>query len=109
MQLAEGLPLIQGDRVQLQQVVLNLVLNAVEAMSSVDDAPRELSVGAERWEADEILRQRCVIRDQEWVRNILSACWNFLLHDQAKRNWARPLDLPLHRRGARRTAMGRSK
>jgi len=55
MQLAEGLPLIQGDRVQLQQVVLNLVLNAVEAMSSVDDAPRELSVGAERWEADEIL------------------------------------------------------
>src|SRR3984893_8976697 len=38
MQL-EGLPLIQGDRVQLQQVVLNLILNAVEAMSSVDGAP----------------------------------------------------------------------
>jgi PAS domain S-box-containing protein len=55
MQLAEGLPLIQGDRVQLQQVVLNLILNAVEAMSSVDDASRELSIGTGRRGADEIL------------------------------------------------------
>jgi PAS domain S-box-containing protein len=55
MQMAEGLPLIQGDRVQLQQVVLNLILNAVEAMSSVDDARRELSIGTGRRRADEIL------------------------------------------------------
>jgi C4-dicarboxylate-specific signal transduction histidine kinase len=55
MQLAEGLPLIQGDRVQLQQVVLNLILNAVEAMSSVDDARRELLISTERSEAHEIL------------------------------------------------------
>jgi PAS domain S-box-containing protein len=55
MQLAKGLPLIHGDRVQLQQVVLNLVLNAVEAMSMVDDAFRELAIGVERREADEIL------------------------------------------------------
>jgi len=55
MQLAEGLPLIQGDRVQLQQVVLNLILNAVESMSSVDGARRELSIGTGRREADEIL------------------------------------------------------
>jgi C4-dicarboxylate-specific signal transduction histidine kinase len=34
-QLAEVLPLIQGDRVQLQQVILNLIINAVEALSSV--------------------------------------------------------------------------
>jgi C4-dicarboxylate-specific signal transduction histidine kinase len=54
MQL-EGLPLIQGDRVQLQQVVLNLILNAVEAMSSVDGARRELSIGTERRGADEVL------------------------------------------------------
>jgi signal transduction histidine kinase len=51
----EGLPLIQGDRVQLQQVVLNLILNAVEAMSSVDDMPRELSISTERRGADDIL------------------------------------------------------
>jgi signal transduction histidine kinase len=55
MQLAEGLPRIQGDRVQLQQVVLNLILNAVEAMSSVDDARRELSISTGRRGADEIL------------------------------------------------------
>jgi PAS domain S-box-containing protein len=55
MQLAECLPLIQGDRVQLQQVVLNLILNAVEAMSSVDDARRELSIGTGRRGMDEIL------------------------------------------------------
>ena len=35
---------VQGDRVQLQQVVMNLVLNAIEAMSSVEEAARELSI-----------------------------------------------------------------
>jgi C4-dicarboxylate-specific signal transduction histidine kinase len=54
MQL-EGLPLIQGDRVQLQQVVLNLILNAVEALSSVDGARRELSIRTKRRGADEVL------------------------------------------------------
>jgi len=43
-QLAEGLPSIQGDRVQLQQVILNLIINAVEAMSSVSDGSRELLI-----------------------------------------------------------------
>jgi C4-dicarboxylate-specific signal transduction histidine kinase len=43
-QLAEGLPLIQGDRVQLQQVILNLILNAVQAMSGVSEKSRELLV-----------------------------------------------------------------
>jgi len=36
-QLAEGLPPVQGDRVQLQQVILNLILNAIEAMSGVGE------------------------------------------------------------------------
>jgi signal transduction histidine kinase len=44
MQLAEGLPPIQGDRVQLQQVVLNLILNAIEAMRGVGEGARELRV-----------------------------------------------------------------
>jgi PAS domain S-box-containing protein len=43
-QLADGLPLIQGDRVQLQQVMLNLIINAMEAMRGVGDGPRELLI-----------------------------------------------------------------
>jgi len=42
--LTEGLPRVQGDKVQLQQVILNLVLNAVEAMASVREGPRELLI-----------------------------------------------------------------
>ncbi|AMA59085.1 ATP-binding protein [Bradyrhizobium sp. CCGE-LA001] len=47
-QLAEGLPPIQADRVQLQQVMLNLIVNAVEAMASVDEGARELLISTGR-------------------------------------------------------------
>jgi PAS domain S-box-containing protein len=53
--LWEGLSPVQGDRVQLQQVVLNLILNAVEAMNSVHAVPRELSISTEPRGSDEIL------------------------------------------------------
>jgi PAS domain S-box-containing protein len=43
-QLAEGLPPVQGDRVQLQQVMLNLIVNASQSMSGVEDGNRELHV-----------------------------------------------------------------
>ena len=46
--LAEGLLAIHGDRVQLQQVLLNLILNAVEAMGSVETGLRELLVSTEQ-------------------------------------------------------------
>jgi C4-dicarboxylate-specific signal transduction histidine kinase len=47
-QLAAGLPLIQGDRVQLQQVIINLIVNAVEAMSGVSEGSRELLIGTRK-------------------------------------------------------------
>jgi len=46
--LSEGLPPIHGDRIQLQQVVMNLLLNAVEAMGSVERKPRELLISTKR-------------------------------------------------------------
>jgi len=46
-ELAEGLPRIQADRVQLQQVILNLVINAVDAMRGVGEGSRELRVGTD--------------------------------------------------------------
>ncbi|MDM0025237.1 trifunctional serine/threonine-protein kinase/ATP-binding protein/sensor histidine kinase [Variovorax saccharolyticus] len=45
--LAEGLPQIRGDRVQLQQVMLNLILNAIDAMSGVDAEERKLVICTE--------------------------------------------------------------
>jgi signal transduction histidine kinase len=47
-ELAEGLPRVQADRVQLQQVILNLIMNAVETMSDVPGRPRELLVSTDR-------------------------------------------------------------
>jgi PAS domain S-box-containing protein len=54
-ELADELPLVTGDRVQLQQVILNLVRNASDAMSAVGDRPRELLIRTDR-EADEYVR-----------------------------------------------------
>jgi signal transduction histidine kinase len=55
MQFAEGLPLIEGDRVQLQQVILNLVLNSVQAMSATSDGPRQLLVTTGKADSDGVL------------------------------------------------------
>lgn len=59
-ELADTLPAVAGDRVQLQQVILNLVRNASDAMSGVDDRPRQLLI---RTEPDEGGQVRLSVRD----------------------------------------------
>jgi signal transduction histidine kinase len=54
-QLSEGLPPILGDRVQLQQVILNLIMNAIEAMSEVAEGPRELLIRTREAEPGSVL------------------------------------------------------
>lgn len=59
-ELADDLPPVIGDRIQLQQVILNLLRNASDAMSGVDDRPRELLI---RTECDEGDRVRLSVKD----------------------------------------------
>jgi PAS domain S-box-containing protein len=54
-QLGEGLPAVLGDALQLERVVLNLVINGIEAMTAVTDGPRELCIRSEIDEAGDIV------------------------------------------------------
>jgi PAS domain S-box-containing protein len=66
-ELGDEIPPVTGDRVQLQQVILNLLRNASEAMSSIDDRPRQLVIRTEREEDD---RVRLSVQDAGVVSNL---------------------------------------
>jgi phosphoglycerate-specific signal transduction histidine kinase len=55
LELAVNLPLVMADRVQIQQVVMNLILNGIQAMSAVSDRGRVLTIKTERVESNKIL------------------------------------------------------
>jgi signal transduction histidine kinase len=55
LELAPALSMILGDRVQLQQVIINLVMNGAEAMQSVTDRPRELMIRSSQDETQQVL------------------------------------------------------
>jgi PAS domain S-box-containing protein len=53
--LSHDLPSVTGDRVQLQQLMLNLIMNAIEAMTGVQDRPREIVISSQPGEGDDVL------------------------------------------------------
>jgi signal transduction histidine kinase len=63
MMLSDNLSPVHGDRVQLQQVVLNLIMNGVEAMTDVSDDIRELAIASQPTEIGGRLAVRVSVRD----------------------------------------------
>ena len=102
---SEGLFHVHGDRVQLQQVVLNLLLNAVEAMGSLEAKPRELLISTEQ---DHRGVHVAVRRIRAGPRSVASrARVRYILHHEVQRHGDGAVDLPVYHRGPWGTAVGR--
>ena len=105
LELAPRLPAILGDRVQLQQVIINLIVNGMEAMASVTDRPRELVVRSQLDDSGQVL-----VTIQDFRRRHRpgegDAGIQRLLHDQAERHGHGAIDLPLDHREPRREIVG---
>ena len=104
-QLADGLSLIEGDRVQLQQVVLNLVVNAIQAMATVADGVRDLLITTARTEANFVLVRVAELRARPRSTDA-RACFRSILHYQARRFGHGPGNLPFNHRCPQRTLVG---
>ena len=102
--LADDVPLVQGDRVQLQQVILNLVVNAIEAMHGVPDGARDLLISTEGHHYGGRAGRGAGYRAGAGSRDVRTAVRGFL-HDQARWPGHGFVDLPLDHRGAWRAAM----
>jgi signal transduction histidine kinase len=59
LDVSDGLPMVHGDRIQLEQVILNLMINGLEAMASVNDRPCELLVSARNSSSEGVLVSIC--------------------------------------------------
>jgi signal transduction histidine kinase len=58
LELAARLPPVLGDRVQLQQVIMNLVINGLQAMAAVTDRPRDLTIRSQRRDNESVVEVR---------------------------------------------------
>ena len=105
--LTEGRAPVEGDRVQLQQVILNLVLNAAEAMSAVDEGARELLISTEQ---DQHRRLCGSARFRAGHRAVASrARVRCILHHEVQRYGDGAVDLPVYHRRPWGPAVGRRK
>ena len=104
-ELADKVPQVFGNRIQLQQVVLNLIMNAIEAMSSITDRERTLRVKLEAHQADGVL---IVVeelghghRSEEHGKYIQPS-----FHDKITRNGDGTVDLPDYHRSPSGSRLG---
>ena len=107
-ELADDLPPVTGDRVQLQQVILNLLRNASDAMSGVDDRPRQLLIRTERDDGD---RVRLTVRDAGvgFDPESMDKLFDAVLHDEERRHGNRAVRQPLDHRETSAAVSGPSR
>ena len=108
MELAPALPMVLGDRVQLQQVIINLVMNGIEAMQSVTDRPRELVIRSRQDEHTASARKCDGLRRRDLRRECGPAVQR-LLHHQIRRHGYGTFDLPFDHGSPRWPAVGHGK
>ena len=101
----EGLPPVHGDRVQLQQVILNLIINAIEAMSGINEGPRELLISTGEAEP-ETCSSRCSDSGPGLAPTNLERLFEAFYTTKATRLGHGAVDLPFDHRGAWRSAVG---
>ena len=101
-ELAPALPEILGDRVQLQQVIINLLMNGIEAMQPVTDRPRGTfdSIRQRRYGAFAL---ECHRQRNRHFRGKRQSPVQRFFHDQIEWAWHGAIDLPLDRGSSRRT------
>ena len=95
-QFADGLPFIQGDRVQLRQVMLNLIINAIEAMTEMGEGSRRLPIGTRKEGSDGAPRHRAGFRAWAPSRQLRQPV-RCILHHKARRHGNGAVDLPVDR------------
>ena len=105
LELAADLPPVIGDRVQIQQVIMNLVLNATDAMSSVEDRARQLVI---RTELDEGDRVRLSVQDVGvgFDRQSAERLFEAFYTTKERRHGDRSVDQSLDHRASSRPDMG---
>ena len=106
-ELAERLPRALGNRIQLQQVIVNLVTNAIEAMNSVTDHDRILRLVSQARELDLLVTvEDCGTGiDPSNIDRIFER----ILHDKIRRHGNGISDLPVDRRSPQRSSLGRAR